>query len=298
MKKSIRYLPAEVRCDLRRLVDLFQKKIIEIKMIVLYDRRLAEMLFGKEPPPAGDTPDSYGFVIVTRRRMSKRRWSDLFSIYNRSLQDNGKLASTAQPVFFNIPLFQLNRELKAGYLFCSMLKEKGILLYDNTGRRLARRRKFDFRKIKEEVQDYYEGMLPVADEFLWCAKHCLKDRKNRPAMFMLHQIAENYLHIMFYVYIQYRIQFHDIATWFTYCRLLIPELAPISQQTTDEDIRLYGLLQEAYIKARYDTDYPVSEADTAALLLRIHALRRLTAQVCRKRLECYDRMIVRSSAFR
>lgn len=293
MKKSIRYLPSEVQYDLRRLVALFQKKMQEIKMIILYDYRLAETLFGKEPPVPDNVPDSYGFVIVTRRRLLKRRWNDLFSIYNRFLQDNGDSISAARPVFFNISLSQLNRELKAGSLFCSMLKEKGIFLYDNTGRRLARRCKFDFRKIRDDVRKYYEEMLLVADEFLWCAERSHKERKSRSAMFMLHQVAENYLHTAFYVYIQYGIKFHDIDRCLDYCRLLIPEFASVFPQNTEEDIRLYHLLQSAYIKARYDRYYPASDNETTLLLLRIRELRYLTVQVCRERFECYDRMIPR-----
>lgn len=291
MKTSTRYLAESVRDDLRKLVDYFTRHIMGIQMILLYDRRLAETIFGKEPPQDGEAPEAFGLVIVTQRRMVRKRWYDVFRVYDRFLEVNGRPVSTARPVFFNVPLFQLNRELKAGFLFCSALKEKGVLLYDVTRRRLARRSSFDFPKIGEQVRAYYDKNIPVAEEFLWCAEFCLAERKTRAAMFLLHQVAENYLHILFFVHTQYWIKHHDILVWIDYCRLTVPGFAAFLQRDMSESIRLYEVLQATYIGARYDSDYSVSDEDAAALLRRVRALRSLTVRFCRERFACYGRMI-------
>lgn len=291
MKKSINYLPESLRHDLRRLVELYRKKIAEIKMIILYDHRVAEAFLGGEPPPADETPDFYGVVLVTRRRLTKRRWDVVARINDQFFLENGDSVSAARPVYLNIPLFQMNRELKAGYLFCSLLKKVGVLLYDNTGGKLARRRKFDFRKIEDDVQRYYAQMLPVAEEFLWCAEHCHAEGNSRAALFLLHQVVENYLHTVFFVLIQYWVKLHDFDTWYRYCRLQIPELAAIFPHDTEEEIRLYELLQNAYINARYEKEYCVDREDIDTLVQRVHALRALTMQVCRRRFELYERLV-------
>lgn len=57
-----------------------------------------------------------------------------------------------------------------------------------------------------------------------------------------------------------------------------------------EDKRLFDLLQDAYVQARYNDEFVVTKADIDALIPKIELLRGIAEKVCGERLTYYARM--------
>ena len=56
----------------------------------------------------------------------------------------------------------------------------------------------------------------------------------------------------------------------------------------EEERRLFNLLQDAYVQARYNKDFTVTRADIDALIPRIELLRDITEKVCCDRIAYYE----------
>ena len=57
---------------------------------------------------------------------------------------------------------------------------------------------------------------------------------------------------------------------------------------TEEEKRLFDLLQRAYIESRYNPDFEITKEDIDALIPKIEQLRDIVEKVCRERIAYYE----------
>ncbi|WP_301380068.1 HEPN domain-containing protein, partial [uncultured Alistipes sp.] len=60
---------------------------------------------------------------------------------------------------------------------------------------------------------------------------------------------------------------------------------------TEEEKRLFDLLQRAYIESRYNPDFEITKEDIDALIPKIEKLRDIVEKVCRERIAYYESKI-------
>lgn len=60
---------------------------------------------------------------------------------------------------------------------------------------------------------------------------------------------------------------------------------------TEEEKRLFDLLQRAYIESRYNPDFEITKEDIDALIPKVGQLRDIVEKVCRERIVYYDNQI-------
>ena len=56
---------------------------------------------------------------------------------------------------------------------------------------------------------------------------------------------------------------------------------------TEEEKRLFDLLQDAYVQARYNLHFRVTKEDIEALIPKVERLRDITRQCCEERIKVY-----------
>lgn len=106
---------------------------------------------------------------------------------------------------------------------------------------------------------------------------------------MLHQATESYLKTIPLVYILYGYKEHDLEYLMDKCKPFTMELSQVFPRDTEEEERLFKLLQRAYIESRYNKkNFIVTEADIDALIPKIERLRDLTEKICKERLAFYE----------
>ena len=109
--------------------------------------------------------------------------------------------------------------------------------------------------------------------------------------FMLHQATENFIKTIPLVYVLYGYKEHDLEFLIEKCKPYTLDLAKVFPRDTDEEERLFKLLQRAYIESRYNPDFEITKADIDALLPKIELLHDVVEQVCNERLAYYDSRI-------
>ena len=164
------------------------------------------------------------------------------------------------------------------------------MLYDSGKYKLARRRKLDYAEIAEIAREYYEDKFPWASEFFALGKLAVDKGNYKMASFQFHQAAENYLRTIPMVFILYGYKEHDLAFLMNECKKHTLEIYRAFPQDTDEERRLFKLLQDAYVQARYNKNFLVTRADIDALIPRIELLKGITQKVCKERIVAYYRM--------
>ena len=89
---------------------------------------------------------------------------------------------------------------------------------------------------------------------------------------MLHQAAEHALNALLQPLMQFRIQTHNLHKLMRNARRFSIEIFNLFPRNTDEEIRLFQVLQKAYIHARYKDSFEVYAEDAMMLLERIKGL--------------------------
>ncbi len=296
MKKSLNYLPATKRRDLRQLVELVRDEVKDAVMIILYgsyargtyvdyDQRIE---YGVKTYFMSD----YDLLIVTEKRMGINEHACYARILGRFYTNRAWEIST-RPQFINESIGELNKALDKSRYFYTDIKREGVMLYDNGQYKLARRRKLNFTEIRDMAKEYFEDKFPFANRFFQNSKCDVRDNELRMSVFNLHQSAENYLRTIPMVFRLYGFKEHDLASLMNQCKKHTLEIYRAFPQDTDEERRLFQLLQDAYVQARYNRNFVVTKADIDALIPKVEQLRDIVEKVCREQIAYYESQIGR-----
>lgn len=135
----------------------------------------------------------------------------------------------------------------------------------------------------------FQRKIPVRQRFLLGARYYAGLQKYKMASFHLHQAAENYLRTIPLVYILYGYKDHALEILMDRCKTHTLQLVSVFPRNTEEERRLFNLLQDAYVQARYNKDFVVTKTDIDALIPRLELMRDITEKVCCDRIAYYER---------
>lgn len=294
MKHSIDFLPERKQRDLQELVGLIRDEVKDAVMIILYGsyaRGAGHYVECDERRDFGVKTyyiSDYDLLVVTRRRLGVREGT-VSKRVNERFMEGKDIAFQTRPQIINESISKLNDALSEGRYFYVDIISQGVMLYDSGEYQLATPRKLNFAEIKEMAAEYYDIKFPEAKEFEVIANFTLKRKSFQMASFMLHQATESYLKTIPLVYILYGYKEHDLEYLIEKCKPFTMELSQVFPRDTEEEERLFKLLQRAYIESRYNKkNFIVTEADIDALIPKIELLRDLTEKICKERLAFYE----------
>ena len=173
----------------------------------------------------------------------------------------------------------VNEKLEKSQYFFSDIKKEGVLLYNSGEFELAEARDLSWKERKEISQDYYEDWFPDGCGFL-IGTHDMAKHNIRLAAFLLHQATESFYNAVLLVFSGYKEKEHDIEKLGSLASNYSDELLKIFPRDTDEHNRLFILLKEAYIRARYDKTYKITEEELLYLIQRVEKLKAVTEEIC------------------
>ena len=290
MKKSISFLPATKKEDLQQLVELILANIKDVSMIILFGSYAKNKFVGYDQKVEFDVPtyymSDYDIVILTRKKMGAIQHSLFTKIKDQFFVNKNRQFYT-HPQFVNYGIEDFNFAITKGHYFETEIKRDGIILYDSGEYKLARRRKLKFDEITERAEKYYKDKFTRANYFLDDAQSNVTKQRFQQASFYLHQATENFLRTIPLVYILYGYKDHDLEELMKYCKEYTKDIFRAFPRDTDDEERLFKLLQRAYIESRYNPEFEISKEDIDALMPKIELLRDITEKVCSERIEYY-----------
>lgn len=121
---------------------------------------------------------------------------------------------------------------------------------------------------KDATKQWEDG-LSKAKEFLAGAELYRVRKQHKMAAFMLHQSAEQALRTLLKIGTGYHANTHSIDRLLRYGSLVTYQLPQLFPRQTEQEKRLFSLLQKAYIDTRYKEDYKITDEELLTLTEKI-----------------------------
>ena len=185
----------------------------------------------------------------------------------------------------------MNNALSQGHYFYVDAIKDGVLLYDSGECKLDAPRELNFSEIKQKAEKYYRGNLRQACDYWEDAIRNIENGKYTHSSFFLHQATEYLLKAVPLVFTLYRYKEHDLKFLLEKCKKHTLEIYRPFPQDTDEERRLFKLLQDAYVQSRYNRNFMVTKEDINALIPKVEQLRGIVERTCRERIAYYESQI-------
>ncbi|MBP1619112.1 MAG: hypothetical protein H6Q14_2939 [Bacteroidetes bacterium] len=291
MKKSISYLPKRKQEDLIFLVREINKRLPQAQLVILYGSYATGKFVEHDERIEFGIPTSfmsdYDILVVTSGISDKKVGNVLDNIDDLYYKD----PEHQTPVqFINDDIKTLNRQLEEGRYFYTQVKQEGIVLYDSGKFKLARRRKLNFKEIQQQAQEYFDEKFTNANGFLDVTEFCYSKKNYKLASFQLHQATENFYYSIRLAFTLRNNKQHNLAKLSASVKGHSEELANVFPRDTAEEKRLFTLLKDAYVEARYNPDFVVTKEDIEALLPKVELLRDITKRICDGKIREYGDM--------
>lgn len=282
MNTSIQHLPSYKQNELNALTQLLQQ-CKEIEMVILFGSYARNTWVEDRYVEKGtlyEYKSDFDILVVTTHDDLKRN----FKIRKKIKEELNKTIRTPLGLIFH-SVKELNQALSWGsYFFCDIKKE-GILLYDSKKFTLQNPKKLSPKESQQKAQEYYDQWFTSANEFYVTFDFAMSKKWYLKAAFELHQATERYYTAIQLVYTDYRPKEHDLERLDIRVRNSDKRF-DVFPRTTPEEEHLFELLRRAYIDARYKMDeYSITESQLNYLSERVLALKQLTQELCKERIE-------------
>ncbi len=291
MKTSINYLPEQKQDDLRRIVKCILEVLPDCEMIILYgsyarntyvdyDQRIE---YGVRTCFMSD----YDILVVTNTRFQSQIINHILDKAANNYYKGKDRYESATIQFINENIDDLNKAILKNRYFYTDIKREGVMLYNSGRYKLARRRKLNYKEIKEQAEEYYNEKFNRSSEFLLGAKFYYEQGLYNMASFNLHQVCENLYNSIILTFTLYSPKEHSLKKLSARAKTYSLESSKAFPRDTEEEKRLFDLLQDAYVQARYNKNFDVTKEDIEALIPKVELLRDVTKQCCEERIKSY-----------
>ena len=291
MKTSINYLPEQKRDELRRIVKCVLEVLPGCEMIILYgsyarntyvdyDQRIE---YGIRTCFMSD----YDILVVTNTRFQRHVISHILSKATDNYYKGMNRNESTTVQFIDESIDDLNKAIDKNRYFYTDIKREGIMLYNSGRYKLARRRKQNYREIKELAEEYYNERFERGNEFLLGAIFYNEQGLHKMASFNLHQACENYYNSIILTFTLYSPKEHSLIKLSARAKTHSLESSKAFPRNTEEEKRLFDLLQDAYVQARYSLHFRITQEDIEALIPKVELLRDIARQCCKERIKVY-----------
>ncbi len=291
MKTSINYLPEQKRDELRRIVKCVLEVLPGCEMIILYgsyarntyvdyDQRIE---YGIRTCFMSD----YDILVVTNTRFQRHVISHILSKATDNYYKGMNRNESTTVQFIDESIDDLNKAIDKNRYFYTDIKREGIMLYNSGRYKLARRRKQNYLEIKELAEEYYNERFERGNEFLLGAIFYNEQGLHKMASFNLHQACENYYNSIILTFTLYSPKEHSLIKLSARAKTHSLESSKAFPRNTEEEKRLFDLLQDAYVQARYSLHFRITQEDIEALIPKVELLRDIARQCCEERIKVY-----------
>jgi predicted nucleotidyltransferase/HEPN domain-containing protein len=287
MKKSLAHLPLYKKQELKKLRSIILEKAPTTQFIILFGSHARGDWVDDEYTEGHITysyKSDFDILVITDDKKTSQDESLWFQVENEYY---GAFYSRRTPVddIISHHIQEVNNKLREGHYFFSDIKKEGILLYDSGNYKLEIQRKIDPARRQEIAVEDFEQWFESSVNFYNLYEHAVKNKLYNEAAFLLHQATERFYTTYTLVTSGYKPKTHNINKLGKVAARYCPEYKKIFPRQTAEEKRLFKLLKNAYVDARYKKDYVIIKAELSYLSKRVEKLRDLVEKTCKAEIE-------------
>ncbi len=179
--------------------------------------------------------------------------------------------------------------LEKGHIFFSTVCTKKNLIFGDGRNKLPAPVKIPVEEITAKARINFQHGFSKAKIFLEGAHYYQVKKENEMAGFMLQQAAEHTYRSLIRALTGYKLVTHSLSRLMHFSTRFARELSNFFPRTTEEDNRVFSLLQKAYVNARYKDDFEVGENDLSLLLERVSALQVCAQEVFEQKIKAFGK---------
>ncbi|MFA6716062.1 MAG: HEPN domain-containing protein [Victivallales bacterium] len=287
MKKSLSHLPEDKRDELRAVTGIITE-MIDAEFIILFGSYArgdwVEDKYVGDDGILYEYQSDYDLLIVVND-LPKYHYKGYRNKIKRKARMIAHCATRLSIIMHSV------EEVKAAikrrnYFFCDIKKE-GIQLYSSRRFRLPAVKELNFKQRLGNAERDFRNWFESAKIFFKHYKYALLDGDYKNAAFQLHQATEHFYHTVLLVFTGYKAKLHDLEDLGIQIDRLSPEFKEIFPKNTDEEKRLFKLLRSAYVGARYDMGYKITQGELEYLAERVKLLQAITEKVCKEKIKSF-----------
>ena len=282
--------PSKQKAELARIVQHIQK-LMKVEFIILFGS-FARGTFVEhdETFVEGHTEiyESDFDLLAIVKNETRERDSKIWGRVNNNIERDPQIKTRVDLIVENIK--HVNEQLVLGrYFFCD-LKKEGLLLYDSGKFKLAKPKKLTPKQRKklaeEDFEEWFETAKVAFEQYDSAfQKHAQRTAKLtvrkllNKAAFELHQATEALYSAIQLVFTTYKPKIHDLKRLAHNVENLDVRFK-VFQRSRGQGKRLFELLRQAYIDARYKKAYRITPDELKILATRVQKLMKVTEEVC------------------
>ena len=179
----------------------------------------------------------------------------------------------------------LKELINNGHLFYSAACNASNLIYQQHETPFVQLGLKQFEWAKSEAEPKFDIGMAKATYFYRGAQPFFKEEANNMAVFMLQQACELTYRCLLQVFRGKDVKCHSPAVLRKYVRRYAPEVIGVFSEEETEEVRYLGILEEAYIKARYDASYTIDLETLQFLNERVGLLQETAIQSFRNKMQ-------------
>jgi predicted nucleotidyltransferase/HEPN domain-containing protein len=284
MRESLSHLPERKQEELRKITELILKVFPPgVEMIILFGSH-ARGDWVEDVHTEGHITYEYMSdydILVVVDSMRKFRLKG----YEDQAEDKAaKITDTPLTIIVH-SAEEVNSALEEGRYFFSDIKKEGVVLHDTKNTKLARRKNLSPERRQEIAKEDFEKWFPSSRRFFEGYEFNFSKKYFEHAVFNLHQAVEHACHTLLLVFTGYKPKLHNLDKLKRRAKKFCPELADVFPAGTQEEKDLWLQLKKAYIDARYNKSYKITEAELAWLAPRVERFQSLIEKACREKLK-------------
>ena len=300
MRTDISHLPARNQRELEAIVAAIFEEFEDAHKLASGERKagriLKIILYGSmargegiyEPhTEKGYVSDYDILVIVNQDELTDHEY--WYHLENRLVRDYMMLHRLRHPVSLIVHTLQeVNNNLADGRFFFLDVVKDAVALYQSDDSELATPRPKSPVDALALAREYFEDWYPSAGAFYKMYQGALAEGSSqtflKPAVFILHQVAERLYHTLLLTCTLYTPHSHNLENLRNQARKIDRRLVHVWPDDDRKARRRFSLLKDAYVKARYSKHYRISSEDLAWLGERVQELSAIVREVCTEKL--------------
>lgn len=283
MKTSLSHLPEDKQHEIHRIAEII-REVVNPEMIILFGSyakgTYVENRYHAKDGTINEYISDYDFLVVTKDNLEKTY------VQESTILD--RVDRYKPPVNLEIhEIDYINEGLVWGQYFFADIVKEGILLFYSSKVTFLEPRILTPSEEKTIAEQYFEKWFNRGISFLNGIDGYLSKKEFNVSAFILHQVTESFFYTVLLVFTGYKPKTHNLGKLKKQMKNISHELFLVFPENTKQEKHLFDLLKRGYVDARYKDNYVISENEVTVLIERIHILKSLVENLCRKKIDSF-----------
>jgi len=284
MKTSLEYLPINKQVELANITKIITEIFVPEMIILFGSYARNEWVEDKYNEDYYRYQSDFDILVIVKMQ-SESAQAKLEHVYEDRIQKNETIKTPVTVIVHDVDF--VNRRLSRAQYFFRDIKKEGILLYESNKFQLQEAIELSPLERRKLAQEDFHYWFNSANSYFKYYELALQENEFPMSAFLLHQITERLYSGILLVFTRYKPNTHDLYVLRKLANSVDYRLTQIFPLNNKENRRLFKLLKKAYVEARYNPHYVISNEELVHLCSQIGELKKIGEAICHEKINSF-----------